>query len=392
MSARCHQTHAPSKTYDVTFLFQGGGALAAYQAGVYQAFEEANILPNWICGISMGAINSAIIAGNPPAQRLAKLRAFWEEMSQNSVPNIWGRIGDQSRHYFNQLSSQKALWCGVHHFYKPRWPGPLLSPAGTMEALSFYDTRPMFDTLARYIDFDRINNNPEKLRLTVGATNVERGDSTFFDTQKHTIGPEHIMASAALPPAFPPIKVDDGYYWDGGVVSNTPLQWIFLDKHALPKKKADNMLIVQVDLWSRSGNMPRTIFDVFTRQKEIQYTSRTRIMTNQFKHMGELNCLITNLLNQLSPKNKDLARLRKMAKELLPSTYAYNLVHLIYRSRNHELHSKDYNFSKLSIQERWDRGFEDAKVALHHKELLKFPNNPHGFNVLDFQKDSNERG
>ena len=246
---------------------QGGGALGAYQAGVYQALAEADLHPDWVAGISIGAINAAIIAGNPPASRVDKLREFWELVSSPQmqwlghsvlVPDGGARgqsarrspllNGDLARSLLNQWSATSALSWGARGSSRRALLSPWLCPDGSMEATSYYDTRPLEQTLERLVDFDRINDGP--MRLSVGAVNVRTGDFVYFDTTTHRIGPRHIMASGALPPGFPAVEIDGEHYWDGGLVSNTPLGWMV---DAGPPK---DTLVFQVDLWSARRTVP----------------------------------------------------------------------------------------------------------------------------------------
>ena len=248
----------------VALVLQGGGALGAYQAGVYEALAESRIEPNWIAGISIGGINAAIIAGNPPNMRVDRLREFWTQVTSH-VPRHWfgwaAAKGDGARNLLNQLSANLALMQGANGFFTARPLSPWLQPSGTLEATSFYDTRELKCTLERLVDFDRLNAG--LLRFSVGAVNVRTGNFVYFDTTTHTIRPEHVMASGALPPGFPAIEIEGEHYWDGGLVSNTPLQWVVESE---PRR---DTLAFQVDLWSARGAFPRNMAEVATRQKEI---------------------------------------------------------------------------------------------------------------------------
>ncbi len=254
----------------VALVLQGGGALGAYQAGVYEALAEAGIHPDWVAGISIGAINSALIAGNPPERRVDRLRAFWEGITTGWSWFDWANVpkGDAARKSLNQLYAGFALVAGAPGLFAPRYPPPWLYPPGNANATSLYDTSRLRATLERLVDFDRLN--AATTRLSIGAVNVRSGNFVYFDTQTHTIGPEHIMASGALPPGFPPIEIEGEHYWDGGLVSNTPLQWVVESQPRL------DTLAFQVDLWSARGELPRSLAEVSTRQKEIQYSSRRR--------------------------------------------------------------------------------------------------------------------
>src|ERR1700730_7706859 len=263
----------------IALLLQGGGALGAYQAGVYQALAEADLHPDWVAGISIGAINSAIIAGNPPEQRVAKLRAFWEGITANPLFD-WGGPADQlalkgavARSLFNQMSAGWALAGGAPGFFALRQPAPWLHQTGSLEATSYYETKLLKATLERLVDFDRINSG--EMRFSIGAVNVRSGNLVRFDNATWTIRAEHVMASGSLPPGFPAVEIDGEHYWDGGLISNPPLQWIF--EHG----QRQDTLAFQVDLWSAHGEFPGDLAEVATRQKEIQFSSRTRMNSDQ---------------------------------------------------------------------------------------------------------------
>jgi NTE family protein len=368
----------------IALLLQGGGALGAYQAGVYEALTEAELYPDWIAGISIGAINGALIAGNAPEARVDKLRAFWEHITAKPCSDWSERLfpakGDAARQWRNQMSASLALASGASGFFTARFPAPWLHSPGTMEATSAYDTRPLKTTLERLIDFDRINAN--RKRLSVGAVNVRSGNFVYFDTTTHTIGPEHIMASAALPPGFPAVEIEGEHYWDGGLVSNTPLQWV-VDSH--PHL---DTLAFQVDLWNARGELPRTMAEVATRQKEIQYSSRTRAGTDNFKHVQRVRRAMADLIEKLP---EDLQNGRE-AQLLRPvgDHKVYNIVHLIYRARNYEGHSKDYDFSRASMQDHWRAGYHDAVRTLRHREVLERPTNHEGVSTFDLFRDGRE--
>jgi len=249
-----------------------------------------------------------------------------------------------------------------------------------MEATSYYDTSPLRLTLEQLIDFDRINAG--RMRFSVGAVNVRSGNFVYFDTTTHTIRPEHVMASAASPPAFPAIEIDGEHYWDGGSVSNTPLQWI-VDSH--PRL---DTLAFQVDLWSAHGELPRTIAEVATRQKEIQYSSRTRAGTDNFKYVQRLRRAMADLFEKLPAdlqSGPEAQLLRPVGDHKL-----YNIVHLIYRARNYEGHSKDYDFSRASMREHWRAGYHDAIRTLRHPEVLERPTNQDGVFTFDLAREGRE--
>jgi NTE family protein len=370
----------------VALVLQGGGALGAYQAGVYEALSEAGIHPNWIAGISIGAINAAIIAGNAPEARVERLRKFWRQATADGPWSGAGDAcvglarGDAMRQWLNQMSAGFAMASGARGFFTARRLPPWFQPAGTIEATSFYDTSDLKRTLEQLVDFERLNAGT--LRFSVGAVNVRTGNFVYFDTKTHTIRPEHVMASGALPPGFPAVEIEGEHYWDGGVVSNTPLQWVVESE---PRR---DTLAFQVDLWSARGDFPRNMLEVMTREKEIRYSSRTRAGTDQFNHVQRLRRAVADLLEKLPEdlRNSPEAKLLGTAAD----RKVYNIIHLIYRAKNYEGHSKDYEFSRLSMEEHWRAGYHDARRTLRHPEVLKRPTNHAGVLTFDLAADGRE--
>jgi NTE family protein len=370
----------------IALLLQGGGALGAYQAGVYEALAQAGIHPDWVAGISIGAINAGIIAGNPPETRIERLRDFWNQVT-SVVPWDWSANplldwtrSDNTRNLLNQMSAGLAAACGANGFFSARPMLPWLQAGGTTDATSFYDTRALKSTLERLIDFDRLNAGVT--RFSAGAVNVRTGNFIYFDNTTHTIRPEHIMASGALPPGFAAVEIEGEHYWDGGLVSNTPLQWVI--EWGAPQ----DMLAFQVDLWSARGKLPRNMSEVTTRHKEIQYSSRTRASTDQFKRVHRLRRALAGLLDRLPEhlsEHDDVKLLSTAA-----SHNVYNIVHLIYRARNHEAHFKDYEFSRASMQDHWRAGYHDALRTLRHPEILTRPTSPDGVFTFDLEHDGRE--
>jgi NTE family protein len=364
----------------IALLLQGGGALGAYQGGVYQALAEFDLHPEWVAGISIGAINSAIIAGNAPEHRVDKLRAFWEGVTA-SPSGTWNNDvfapftnGEIARKSFNQTSATSTLLAGANGFFKPRVPPPVLCPDGSIEATSWYDTAPLRSTLEQLVDFDRIN--AREIRVSLGTVNVRTGNFVYFDTDTDIIGPDHVLASGALPPGFPAVEIQGEHYWDGGLVSNTPLQWVL---HEGPRR---DTLAFQVDLWSARGDFPGNLAEVTTRQKEITYSSRTREQTDRFKHSQMMRHTAAKLIEALPENLKDLPESRLLAE--FGDHKVYSLVHLIYRTQRYEGDSKDYEFSRLSMEEHWRAGYYDTTRALRHPEALARPTNLEGFSSFDF--------
>ncbi len=239
--SRKQRSDENAKAEQCVLVLQGGGALGAYQAGVYEKLAANGHAPDWVSGISIGAINAALIAGNPPERRVERLRSFWRTVSSRLMaePTM---PGERARSLFNDASASFAVIFGLPGFFEPRIPPAMTFPPGAPEALSYYETAPLRQTLEKLVDFDLIN--AKKTRLSVGTVNIRTGNFVYFDNHQQIIGPEHIMASGALPPGFPPIEIDGEHYWDGGLVSNTPLQYV-LDETPRP-----DMLIFQIDLRS----------------------------------------------------------------------------------------------------------------------------------------------
>ncbi|MEZ5862554.1 MAG: patatin-like phospholipase family protein [Geminicoccaceae bacterium] len=243
-------------------VLQGGGALGAYQAGAYEALVSGGHQPGWLAGISIGAVNAAIIAGNPPELRVAKLRAFWEGITAWLAAEPW-LPGRWARQLFSEAGAAAVLAAGVPGFFTPRIPPPAFMPDGSIGAISYYDTAPLVATLAELVDFDYLNDAGP--RLSVGAVDIETGNFAYFDSDEMRIGPEHIMASGALPPGFPPVTIEGRHYWDGGLVSNTPLQYV------LENDGATALCIFQIDLFSAEGELPENLSAVGQREKDIRY-------------------------------------------------------------------------------------------------------------------------
>jgi NTE family protein len=369
----------------IALVLQGGGALGAFQAGVYQGLAESNLQPDWVAGISIGAINAALIAGNPPEARLDKLRAFWEQITTQfvfdpfGIAHYWLR-GDLGHVFLNRLRAGATLLEGAPGFFKPRVPPPYLAPPGTAEAISYYDTSPLRSTLERLVDFDRINSG--EMRFSVGAVNIRTGNFVYFDSTTHKIRPEHIMASGALPPGCPAVEVDGELYWDGGLVSNTPLQWV------VQGDTRQDTLAFQVDLWSSRGDLPSDLNDVMARQKEIQYSSRTRANTDQFKQIQCVRLALANVLERLPPEAVDSEDGRLL--KAVADRKVYQIVHLIYRSKNYEVQSKDYEFSRTSMNDHWTAGYGDATRTLRHPEALQRPTEQVGVGTFDLAVNGRE--
>jgi len=371
----------------IALLLQGGGALGAYQGGVYQALAEADLHPDWVAGISIGAINSALIAGNPPERRVERLREFWETVTRPPL----GALGvptfssveiknDMVRQMVNQWRAMGALLWGAPGFFKPRIPPPIFVPASSPGALSFYDVSPLKSLLEKLVDFDRLNSGTT--RFSVGATQVRTGNLIVFDSTSHRIGANHVVASGSLPPGFPATEIDGEHYWDGGIVSNTPLQWV-LDGH--PRK---DTLAFQIDLWSARGELPRDMIEVDVRMKDIRYSSRTRMGTDQFRKAQALRRAAAKLLAEIRPEVRQTPEAELIASEA--DDKVYNIIQMIYRARSYEGASKDYEFSRRTMEEHWKAGYSDMQRTLAYPEVLQRPTSPDGVFTFDLKRQAAE--
>ncbi|MGC1550316.1 MAG: patatin-like phospholipase family protein [Rhodanobacter sp.] len=378
--------HPVQDAYKVTALvLQGGGALGSYQAGVYQALEEAGLRPNWIAGISIGALNAAIIAGNAPEHRVERLAEFWETICQSAMwpampPAPW--LDNTSwpplfRDGMNALAAWRALTEGQAGFFKPRIPPPMLQMHGTAATASWYDTAPLRATLERLADFDRIND-ARSMRVSVGAVNVRTGNFSYFDNRKERLRPEHFMASGALPPGFPAVEIDGEYYWDGGMVSNTPLYKV------LSERPHHDALIFQVDLWSACGALPGDMGTVAERMKDIQFSSRTRLVTEYMHQSREQQRLLHELM-ALVPKAKHDDPAYRRAEHHSNGALT-NLIHLIYRDKPYEGHYKDYEFSATTMHEHWQSGLTDMRHTLTRPHWLDPPDSENPFVTHDVHR------
>jgi NTE family protein len=373
----------PAKAQPVLVL-QGGGALGSYQAGAYQALCHHDFEPEWVAGISIGAINAAIIAGNPPEQRVERLKEFWQLVSS---PVTWSPVtpGDRARSLFNETSAALIATFGVPGFFTPRLPPAPLWPQGSPQSQSYYDTAPLKKTLERLVDFDRINDL--KTRLSIGAVSVTTGNFKYFDNFEFKklgkkIGPEHIMASGALPPGFPSVVIEGEHFWDGGIASNTPLDYV------LDAEISRDLLIFQVDLFSARGPVPATLLDAAEREKDIRFSSRTRMNTDKIKQLHNARKALRELIGKLPDYLKNdpsVELLREAAKE---STVT--VVHLIYRSKNYESSSKDYDFSRVGMVEHWSAGVRDVHLSMRHEDWLERPQSDETMVTYDLTGDGTE--
>ena len=337
----------------VVLVLQGGGALGAYQVGVYQALHEAGIEPDWVIGTSVGAINGALIAGNAPQHRLERLHAFWDSVEQHAgigVPEFIPGFG-------STIANLTTMARGLAPFFTPNpasWLGPHF-PVG-VESAAYYTTEPLRQTLAELVDFDYINGR--HVRLTVGAVNVRNGEMRYFDSRDEAICVEHVMASGALPPAFPAVRVDGEPYWDGGIYSNTPIEAVLDDK---PRQDS---VIFAVHMWNPEGPEPETLWQVMGRQKDIQYASRAKSHIGRQKQIHHLRHIIRELAKHIPEKARDSAQVRELASWGCGTIM--HVVRLVAPQVDGEDHTKDIDFTPAGIRERWRAGHAAARRIIQH--------------------------
>ncbi|MCI4677771.1 DUF3734 domain-containing protein [Rhodoblastus acidophilus] len=365
---------SPSKpaSYDkkVALVLQGGGALGSYQAGVYEALSATDYLPDWVAGISIGAINAAIIAGNAPEHRVARLRQFWTEVTRPVFcPALPAPLGINEN-----LAPAKALMFGQNGFFTPR--PPLSFWLG--EAPSFYDTSALRSTLERLVDFDRINGG--ETRLSVGSVNVATGNFAYFDSAEMSIGPEHVMASGALPPGFPAVAVGDDFYWDGGLVSNTPLRYVV---EYYPRR---SRLIFQVDLFPARGPVPENLAEVAEREKDIRFSSRTRAVTDLIRREHDLRHNINELWENLPPELRALPCAKTLYE--FSCVTRMDIVNLIYRPAESQGPTKDFDFGREAMAARWRAGLDDACATLTKAPWMEPMDPQEGARTFDALRDA----
>ena len=335
----------------IVLVFQGGGALGAYQAGVYEALHEVGIEPDWIIGTSIGAINASLIAGNERQNRVPRLKEFWRRMVDKAPWHAWPAPAQAAR----SLSYWKMVSSGIPGFFEPNslaFFAPHMR-LGTDRA-GYYSTAPLEKTLLELVDFTSINKG--KPRLTVGAAHVRTGQMRYFDGRDGEIGVKHIMASAALPPAFPAVRIDGELYWDGGILSNTPTEVVFDDA---PRR---NSLIFAVQMWNPAGPEPETILDVLRRQKEIQYSSRVTSQILRQAQIHHLRHVVRQLVEHMPEELRNSETVRALANS--GCVTRMHIVSLLAPRLDREDHTKDVDFTPAGIGKRWDAGYADARRAV----------------------------
>lgn len=374
-----HTNHAER---EFIFVFQGGGALGAYQAGAYEAMHENDVEPDWLAGISIGAVNAAIITGSPREHRVGNLRRFWDTVSSGLNPCL-GEHGSGFRRLSNELSAMAGAISGIPGFFSPRLYTPYQLLFNPDARISFYDTEPLLKTLETIIDFDLLNRCDT--RLSLGAVDVASGNFAYFDNRRQRLDARHIAASGALPPGFAPVEIDGRSYWDGGLVSNTPLQHV-LSTYAGQR----DLEIFQVDLFSARGDMPRDLFEAESRIKEIRYSSRTRMNTDDFARKQIFRRAAKRLLEKLPPEfadDEDARLLKSVGIE-----YDVTIVHLIHRRAAHATHAMDAEFSRASISEHWKAGYDDVIHTLNHEKWKTRGRPKDGIQIFDLAHDGRMAG
>ena len=381
----------------IGLVLQGGGALGSYQAGVLEGLDSQGIYPTWVGGISIGSLNCAVIAGNAPKDRVEKLKGFWETICRNPSPlaqflifadkmyagcQIGTQMLDSTQitnieKMFGSAAASNAIIGGQQNFFVPK---PFAPGVGSPADVSFYDTSPMLATLEKFCDFDRINDH-KSMRVSVGATNIRTGNFVYFDNTQMKLEAKHFLASGSLPPGFPAVEIDGEFYWDGGCVSNTPLEHFY----TLGNISQEDTLVFQIDLWSAAGELPTNIFEVMERQKDIQYSSRTRSGTNAIKEKQKLRRLLSDTLERVpdSVKSQD-----PWFAELQREAYSrkVNFIQLIYQDKPSEGHFKDYQFSFETMQMHWQAGLDDILETLSNPKCLDLPPDGENYTEYDFHR------
>jgi NTE family protein len=352
-------------------VLQGGGALGAYQAGVYEGLAAAEFAPNWVAGVSIGAINSALIAGNPPERRTERLREFWNRVSARA-PFILPAGMDFARPLMNRMSAASVATFGVPGFFAPRKLPPYFAPDGSLGALSYYDTEPLRGTLEELVDFDRLNNGD--VRVSLGAVNVRTGESVYFDSGTDRLTADHVMASGALPPGFPPAVIDGEYYWDGGIMSNTPLQYVCEDFRM-------SALIVTVDLFSGWGTLPQNLDQVQERTKDIQYQSRQRLTDSRIREIEALRSTLADVLAKLPASMRADPQVQTLAE--VSQRGPLSLIRMVNHHNTGSSDFKDYEFSRATVDDLWRGGQYDIQKVLKHPESCRLTDYGNGVRVFN---------
>jgi NTE family protein len=355
-------------------VLQGGGALGAYQAGVYEALVDAGEQPGWLAGISIGAINAAIIAGNKTGDRLPRLREFWNEISSGITLEPIFHEG-LFRNIYGGLAIASAATTGVSGFFKPRLPFAGWWRRANTQTASLFNTAPLKETLLEMVDFDRINKSTD--RFSVGAVDVQTGNFVYFDNRTTTIGPEHILASCAVPVLFPPVPIDGAFFWDGGLVSNTPLQHVLDNRH-----DDEDLTIFQVDLFPATGELPRSLLEAAERAEDIRGSSRTRLNTDVNRELIKMQNAARRLSKKLPENLRNDPDVQILTEKSKQGRVA--ILHLINRSEPSRAVSRVYEFSRSTIDTYWQTGYEDGSRSLVDKCWKSRKTSRHEIATYDF--------
>jgi NTE family protein len=346
---------------------------------VYEGIAGVGIAPDWVVGISIGAINAALIVGNPPQRRIERLHEFWDRVSAQA-PFVLPTAMDFARPTMNRMAAASAMFFGIPGFFRPRVPPPQFAVPGTLAAMSYYDTEPLRATLEELVDFDRVNGGD--IRLSLGAVNARTGESVYFDTQTHRITASHVMASGALPPGFPPVEIDGEYYFDGGIMSNTPLQYAARDFRM-------NALIVAVDLFSGLGKLPQNLDQVQERVKDIQFQSKTRFSLEQVRDIEALRSTLADVIAKLPANLRADPQVKKL--EVISRRGPLSIVRLVNRRDTKSSDFKDYEFSRATVEDLWAAGRDDVQKVLQRPQACRVSDLGNGVRVFDLQPSDHEK-
>jgi NTE family protein len=363
----------------IALVLQGGGALGSYQAGVYQAMHEAGLEPDWLAGVSIGAINAALIAGNRREDRLPRLREFWERITHRK---LWpfAPDGDDLRKTRNIQSALATLSLGTPGFFRPNPVNPWLAPRGSAGAVAFYQTGPLRQTLEGLVDWALLEQPGGHPRLAVGAVNVMNGNFQYFDSAVLPLVPEHVMASGALPPGLPAVRIGGEWFWDGGLVSNTPLQHLLEDE-----LDCRDALVFQVDLFPARGPLPRDMEEVLGREKDIRYSSRTRMNTDAYTRLRRWQLRLKGALDRVPEAaltEADRAMQARLAR--LPRL---SILQMVYQAKAYEGQAKDYEFGPETMREHWQSGLEDTRRTLARPDWRELPAEDPGIVTHDVHRE-----
>lgn len=360
------------KKYDVIALaLQGGGALGSYFIGMYKALEEQNAIPSVVSGISIGAFTGAIIAGNPPETRLAKLESFWKAISWPTSPEetfletmneSYGFISKDVHHaLIRDYHAWRALLWGQPNFFHPHSLHPALAPIGSKEAVSYYDTSIIRETLSAHIDFKYLNE--KHVHLLLGAVRVKDAKLVFFDSFQEPLTVDHVIASGSLPPAFTGVRIDGDLYWDGGCVGNSPIEGIY------QAGLTENTLVFMADLFTLNGPEPETMDQVLTRLKDMQYAHRSLTSVGTIKDKCNYRLALSKLWEGLSDDMREDPMIKVLMKRAI--SISFDIVNLVYDPEPHENHTKDYDFSIKALETRIIQGYQDTKHLIENEEVFK---------------------